>query len=54
MPEEKIYFEEGDVSVTASRVILGDKNFVLRNILAVKVEAHDNLTKAKKKKLLGL
>ena len=37
MSKEKIYFEEGDVSVTASRVVLGNENFVLRNISAVKV-----------------
>ena len=38
MAKEKIYFEEGDVSVTASRVVLGNENFVLRNISAVKVQ----------------
>jgi hypothetical protein len=38
MSKEKIYFEDGDLSVTASRVVLGDNNFVLRNISAVKVE----------------
>ena len=46
MAKEKIYFEEGDVSVTASRVVLGDENFVLRNISAVKVAS-------KKLKLIG-
>ena len=35
--DEKIYYEKGDVIVTASRVVLGDKNFVLRNISAVQV-----------------
>ena len=38
MAKEKIYFEEGDVSITASRVVLGNENFVLRNISAVKVQ----------------
>ena len=46
MAKEKIYFEEGDVSVTASRVVLGDDNFVLRNISAVKVAS-------RKLKLIG-
>jgi len=37
--DEKIYYEKGDVIVTASRVVLGDKNFVLRNISSVQVES---------------
>jgi hypothetical protein len=46
MSEQKIYFEEGDVSVTTSRVVLGDDNFVLKNISAVKVASQ-------KRRLLG-
>jgi len=32
MSKEKIYFEEGDVSVTSSRVLIGEVNHILRNI----------------------
>jgi len=37
---EKVYIEskEKNVRVTSSRVVLGDKNFVLRNISSVQVE----------------
>ena len=41
MSKEKIYYKEGDVEVTASRVILGDKNFVLRNISSVQVHSDE-------------
>ena len=37
MMKEKVYFEEGDVTITSSRVKIGDKTFVLRNISAVQV-----------------
>ena len=37
MSKEKIYFEEGNVLVSASRVVIDDQNFVLRNIAAVNV-----------------
>jgi len=32
MSKEKIYFEEGDVSVTSSRVLFGKVNYILKNI----------------------
>jgi len=37
MSKEKIYFEEGDVSVTSSRVLYGAKNHFLRNINSAQV-----------------
>jgi hypothetical protein len=46
MAEEKIYLEEGNASVTASKVTLGDDKFVLKNISAAKVGS-------KKQRLLG-
>ena len=39
---EKIYLQEGDVTVSASRVILGDKNYVLRNISSVQVFSEEH------------
>lgn len=37
MSEEKVYLDEGVIKVTSSRVVLGEKNFVLRNIPSVSV-----------------
>jgi len=43
---EKIYLESAgkNVTVTSSRVVLGDKNFVLRNISAVQVFSQNQKT----------
>jgi len=35
--EEKIFYQNGDVRVTQSRFIVGDKTFALRNISSVQV-----------------
>jgi len=42
MSEEKVYLDEGVIKVTSSRVVLGDKNFVLRNIPSVSVHCDQN------------
>lgn len=49
---EKIYLEEGVVKVTSSRVVLGEKNFVLRNISAVEVWSDGRGELAKKQSIL--
>jgi len=38
--KEKIYLQNDDVTVSASRVVLGDKSFILRNISAVQLYQH--------------
>ena len=37
MSDEKVYFESENATVTSSRVVVGDKNFILRNISAVEL-----------------
>ena len=47
MAEEKIYFQQDNVTVTSSKVIMEDKNFVLGNISTVKFGIHQNARVAK-------
>ena len=55
--EEKIFFQENNVLVSQSRLVIGDKTYVLRNISSVSTASNHWIKKPSKvlyKILIGL
>ena len=42
MSTEKIYFEQGDITITGARFVIGSKTFAMRNITSVQIVENES------------